>query len=207
MFASNDYHGSFSDQGDAHVQIRDMSVLFTAPHATKHGRLGGMKEEDQFTGSLALLLAEELNASVIAASRFNPDRANVGELSADFFAALQSFAPHSGFILDVHGMSDRHEVDLCIGTGVQNLNHPPLANAIDALHEGMKDFTVATNHPFSAIAPYTITDIVASSLWETPVLQLEISRKFRVPSPDGRGEHEQFLTRLVDTLHILRALS
>lgn len=205
QFSSEQYNGMQANGLDAIVRQRRSPLLITAPHATKHGRFGQIKEEDEFTGSLALLLGRELDASVIVAAHCNPDLSNPAELSADFYKAFTEFAPQHKFIVDVHGMSNKHGSGICIGTGSWEPSGSEVGFAVDIIMEEMAEFTPQINVPFSAQAPYTLVHL-AKQEHQIPGVQLELAKMFRSPSQEFGKKHALFLDRLISSLHRISAI-
>jgi len=204
QFASEHYSGMPSNGLDAIVRQRRSSLLITAPHATKHGRHGQIKEEDEFTGSLALLLGRELDASVIVAAHCQPDLSNPAELSTDFYNAFTELAPQHKFIVDIHGMSNKHGSGICIGTGGWDPDGEEVRLAVEILMNEMAEFTPQVNVPFSAQAPYTIVHL-GKQEHQIPGVQLELARMFRVPSQDFGKKHALFLDHLISALQSINA--
>jgi len=94
-----------------------LPVLLSAPHGAAHRRDGRYKQEDEFTAALARLLAERSGAHALYAfarsesdpnhDRHSPYKTALAELVA---------AHHIRFVLDIHGMSNRHKFGIALGT-------------------------------------------------------------------------------------------
>lgn len=163
---------------------RASSVLITAPHAVNHHRPDGTaKVADLATGSLAEIVAEATGHSVLTASRRVEPWAAWNERDDPFGRALATQLTRSdlGLVVDLHGMSDEHGVDLCIGLGPQ----PGDAESIiaEALQREFAELTVVRNAPFPARATSTITAHVQGR--GLSAVQLEIARRWRRPEADA----------------------
>lgn len=197
-FSAEGYRGSNAHGSSIIVRNRYSPLLLTAPHATKHGRFDGIKDEDAFTGSLALLLGRELESSVIAAAHCDPDTQHPTQLSRDFLAALDELAPEHHLLVDVHGMSDHHGVGVCIGTGAVDPADDTLAPVVESLLRGLESFTPSVNVPFSAQAPYTLT--THAQTLGIPAIQVEIAARYRTPGKGDEKEHARFIEHLITAL-------
>jgi hypothetical protein len=92
-------------------------VLLSAPHGAAHRRDGRVKHEDEYTAALARLLAERTGASVLYTwarldddpnwDRHSPYKEQLRQLVA---------AQNIRFVLDIHGMSNRHKFGVAVGT-------------------------------------------------------------------------------------------
>lgn len=195
LFSQNDYFGACNGESEVLFINRQSPLLITAPHAIKHSRNGAVKSADESTGSLALLLAKKLDASILVGHYYNPDLEHITQLSKDFVSALHDGVAKSSILIDIHGMKDSHDSGLCLGTGTQNVETKPLSYFIDTCVLDMAAWNPSLNHPFNAQAPYTLVNYAETSLG-LPALQLEIPRRFRVPGTASIGEHLNYLSSL-----------
>ncbi len=94
-----------------------LPILLSAPHGAEHLRNGRYKEEDEYTASIARLVAENTGAHVLYSyarsdsdpnwDRHTPYKERLAEIVA---------GDDIRFVLDIHGMSNRHKFGLALGT-------------------------------------------------------------------------------------------
>lgn len=121
-FSADSYAGSSDD--DVIYRFDQSPTVVTAPHAVRHTRNGREKDEDLRTGGLALLLAQERALGYACVGRLLPcDDANSSNdhpIKSAISAALDS-PDGLATVIDLHGMSDDHGVDISIGLGRSEL--------------------------------------------------------------------------------------
>ncbi|HNT55823.1 MAG TPA: hypothetical protein PKG95_13990 [Anaerolineaceae bacterium] len=92
-------------------------VLISAPHGAAHTRRGRVKDEEDFTTALAMLLAERTGAHAICACwQSDTDTNYVSDTpyKQALAAAVQRWRIR--FVLDLHGAAFHHEFGLALGT-------------------------------------------------------------------------------------------
>ncbi len=94
-----------------------LPVLFSAPHGAAHRRSGRYKQEDEYTAALARLMGRRTGAHVLYAFARSEDDPNYDRHSP-YKAALGELVAAHGirFVIDLHGMSDRHKFGVAVGT-------------------------------------------------------------------------------------------
>jgi len=94
-----------------------LPVLLSAPHGAAHRRDGRYKREDEYTAALARLLGERTGAHALYAFARSESDPNF-DLRSPYKAALAGLvAAHDiRFVIDLHGMSDRHKFGIAVGT-------------------------------------------------------------------------------------------
>jgi hypothetical protein len=92
-------------------------ILLSAPHSTAHRRNGRVKGEEAFTSALARLIAAETNVHALYSQYLSDDDPNY-EPDTPYKTYLRQIVCRHDirFILDIHGMSDRHGFGLALGT-------------------------------------------------------------------------------------------
>ncbi len=177
-------------------RVGDLPILISAPHATVHQRSQREKGEEEFTGALAQLLAETTGAHALYSCYRSADDPNWDRVSP-YKSTLQEIVQGQGirFVLDLHGMSNRHKFGLALGTmnGRSCPEFEPLilktiqaqfqqtrigvARSFSELH--WDHFIL--NHPrfTGGVANYTITRFAAEQLG-IPALQIELCSSARV---------------------------
>lgn len=100
-----------------HHQPGQLPVLLSAPHGALHRRGDRYKREDEYTSALARLLGERTGAHVLYTFARSDDDPNYNRDSPYKDALARLVAAHDiRFIIDLHGMSDRHKFGIAVGT-------------------------------------------------------------------------------------------
>jgi hypothetical protein len=174
-------------------------VIFTAPHAVNHLRDGEAKNADIWTGSLAETLAFATgNCSLTVNSSANDDPNWDLEIGT-FKGTLARLLDNNQVVIDLHGMKDDYDIDICIGLGPSpNQQSQVMADSLaDSFCE--RGLRVSFNWPFSATRPSTITSFVQSR--RLTALQVEVAAKYRQPKKHSSSALlllNGFLSVLVD---------
>ena len=162
-------------------------VLISAPHAVDHYRSGLVKESDMGTGGLAFYLGEVLDASVVVL-QFGRFPWEVWDEREDAFAGVlrrELFGGDVGLVVDLHGMSDSHGVDVCVGRGpVPGMTEGLFAERFMDLGTRNR-LLVSVDDPFDASPQYTVTNFVQGC--EVPAVQIEVAKRFRQVENDPKG--------------------
>lgn len=170
-------------------------VLFCAPHALNHYRNNQLKVADVFTGSLCQLLAKQTNQPGLVAIAPTKKSDNLG-FGHDYVNHIKNKVNTGVLIVDIHGMSDLHGYDICIGTG------PNPSDRVNKLAENLandlSDYRVSINHPFSASAKHTVTNFVQTNL-KGDSIQIEIASRLRRPHHNG-PDSKIFLEKITDVI-------
>jgi hypothetical protein len=92
-------------------------LLISAPHGAAHRRDGRYKQEDAFTAAFARLVAERAGAHALYAFARSESDPN-WDRESPYKDALRALAAAHDirFVMDVHGMSDRHKFGIAVGT-------------------------------------------------------------------------------------------
>ena len=185
----------YTGTGDAEAVLtvtRSPDLLITAPHSLNHAHKGHWKPADRGTGGLAELLGQRLGASVIVPTAVVPNWVSWQTRNDSFRRALDAATARRPFTIDVHGMTDAHGPDLCIGLGPAPTKRVKALAA--AIHSALAKFDVVDNDPFAAVAPSTITAHLQRS-GAPDAIQLEFAARHR--SPNAQSSES---TVLVDKL-------
>lgn len=94
-----------------------LPVLLSAPHGAAHWRDGRYKQEDEYTAAFARLLARQTGAHVLYARAFSDNDPN-WDRESPYKTALGTLvrAHNIRFVADIHGMSNRHNFGIAVGT-------------------------------------------------------------------------------------------
>ena len=92
-------------------------VLLSAPHGAAHRRNGRLKVEDEYTAAFVRLVAAETGSHIIY-TRYQSDTDPNWDRQTPYKEQLrQIIREHQiAFVLDIHGMSNRHKIGLAVGT-------------------------------------------------------------------------------------------
>lgn len=193
IFSNNNYNPIGGDQviyweGSP---ISSQKVLFCAPHALNHYRDNQLKIADVFTGSLCQLLAERTDQPGLISVAPDKKVDNLG-FGFEYINHIKSKVADSAMIIDIHGMSDAHGYDICIGTGPNpSARVKKLANNLAC---DLSDYSVSINYPFNAQSKYTMTNFIQTNLMGDSI-QIEIASKLRRPDWNS-NDCEIFLDRV-----------
>ena len=129
-------------------------VVFSCPHAVKQIRKGKEKVADINTGPLGKALNQLGYTTLIKTNTFNDD-ANYDKTSKyKEFLSKHIKQTKTKFLIDLHGMSSKRNISLCLGTGFgKNYNHknsltPHFLNYANA--NGLDCETISIDFPFFA---------------------------------------------------------
>jgi hypothetical protein len=157
-------------------------ILLSAPHAVKQGRNGVQKAEDANTGGIVEYICNTSNCYGIIRNHNNlddPNKDNFGLGLAYKQKILSAIREYDiKLVLDIHGCSNSHDFDFCIGTNSgRNLNGQD--NILEILNVGLSSIgkTVIDEY-FKASLDGNISKYVSHNS-SVPSIQLEISNKFR----------------------------
>ncbi|MFC0562198.1 hypothetical protein [Halalkalibacter alkalisediminis] len=196
QFAFNDYTGQTGAQIPFDVKCGFVPVLLSAPHATKLFRNNRIKEQDDYTGTIGLLLQRYTNCHLIYTTRCTSEDPNFvigGEYKEQIRKLAKLFDIR--YVIDLHGASEEREFDVDLGTqhGL-TINH----NVVDQLTETFKKYnimSVCENSAFPAKHPGTVTAYCYHDLG-LQSLQMEINKKIRNPN-----ENLELFISMVQALH------
>jgi hypothetical protein len=196
-YAANNNYGS-AEAGSIDYVVGKKAILLTAPHAVYHERDGHEKKNDIRTGGLCRLLHQQADVSALIAAGYVPKWQSWQTRNDDFKALLLNAVVDGRFIIDMHGMTDNHGVDVCIGLG-----ESPSRLALDVancIQKKLHVYKVMINVPFSAKNPLTVTAYVQSIKGDD--LQLEIAAHLREARTNTTNA-AAFIRDLIDIINHL----
>lgn len=165
-------------------------VLISAPHGAAHTRHGKYKGEDEYTAGIARLLAEETGAHCIYLRRKSKTDSNV-DLDTSYKKKVRQIctANQIRFVLDIHGMWQKHDVGVELGTRDGRSCPEQIEIMIQALSEcgfslGSEDkmYRLRVDNRFSGNGSSTREPMVkfVSEKLEIPAAQIEINAWNRI---------------------------
>lgn len=178
IFAANNYNPNNDDEV---IYIEGSSsrpiVMFCAPHALNHYRNNKLKIADIFTGSLCQILAKQSNQPGLISTLPTKNSKHLG-FGKDYLDHVKDKTKKGAMIVDIHGMSDSHGFDICIGTGPNPSTR--IKDLAINLANTLPEYKVSINHPFDGSPDYTMTNFVQNNL-KGDSIQIEISSRLRRP--------------------------
>jgi hypothetical protein len=199
QFRANGFHGRSSNPPIL-VTKGNLPFVLSAPHAVIHPRSGKEKDNEFYTGTLALQVASFTGASAIVYARTSDEDPNYdppGPYKEQLALLVEETQPIC--VLDLHGMAKGYAKDVCIGiVGGKTLREEDwiLELLQDSLAAHAMTFDVDT--PFNAGHPNTITFFTSTKL-HVPAIQLEIDGLFREPATHPK-EYAQLVSVLIDAV-------
>lgn len=176
-YAANSYHGSQPADSIHWVDRTATSrLVIVAPHAVWHHRGGVPKQPDLYTGGIAEAVGERLGASVLTVTGEVSDWQDRWEQRSDAFSQVLRSLPADSVVIDLHGMSDQHGVDVALGTAGR-AHAPGVAAVVSAFQANEDGRTVDVDGVFAAKSAYTDTSFLASR--GVTCVQVELSRSLR----------------------------
>jgi len=209
QFQANGCHGR-SDNPAILVNKCKLPFVISAPHAVLHHRNGREKDNEVYTGALALQLANRTGASVIIYARTTKEDPNYDktgkykERLADLVRETKAVC-----VIDLHGMDEefakrRRLGQVEIGTAHgQSLLTDENKYLLDIVKTQLEhnDIEVSVNKYFTAGFLNTITSYSSREL-HTPAMQLEIGGGLRDVSHHPEC-YEQLAIALCTAIHTI----
>ena len=176
-------------------------LLLSAPHSASHWRKGRLKKEEGFTAAITRYVAAHTGAHALY-THYQSTKDPNWHKDAPYKQALEhTINQHQiRFVLDIHGMSNRHKIGLVLGT-INGRSCPPAherhiihtltnngfcqTSAAHARHLPKLDWQqFIVNHPrfTGGVTSHTVTRLVSQEVG-IPAAQLELCTLLRVVPP------------------------
>lgn len=136
-----------------------------------------MKRPELWVGSLTEALAELTGSSAVVPLRTLIE-SPWNERTDEVADAVRHAAVQNAMVIDLHGMTDAHGIDICLGLG-PNPPDPVLRFAATIQDAFARPLRVSVNRPFAASAPHTVTSYVQDLGGKG--IQVEIAARLRRP--------------------------
>jgi len=166
------------------LRVGDAPLVFTAPHAVRHLRRGLLKKADIRTGGLAELLALRTGGTAVTSLGRLAVDPNFDHGTTPFRARLLAVLKPGRLVVDLHGMHDRHGVDVVIGLGAHPDPGSELAAAELERAFAQAGLSVLSGHPFPASHPGTVTSTVQLAGFSAVQVELAAGRRHPLREPE-----------------------
>lgn len=165
------------------TQEGSIPILISAPHGARHLRKGKWKEEDEYTASIAIKLAEATGAHVIYVKNKTVEDSNYTK-ETRYKAKVRNIIGNNGikFLLDIHGVNKNRPFKICVGTRYNNNNESSCPTYKDTIEEVLKDFQeppIFNRRNFKAKKKETITSFARKECGIESA-QVEINARYRI---------------------------
>jgi hypothetical protein len=197
VFAAERYSGAETGP-EAMSYPRGSRLALSAPHAVNVLRNGALKFADLGTGGLCVALAMACNVSSVVRSQTTDEPADWTGRDDQFARKLLGLLEGAEVVLDLHGMSDHHGVDICLGRGPAP--SPEQDQLIDLFLKHLAGLRISVDEPFSGRPAHTIMSLLASR--GQLGLQVEIAGRWRSPAdqPESAASLITGLARIIRDL-------
>ena len=199
-FAHNS--AEFAPAGESWFEIKHGSsnVLIVAPHATRPTREGKLRFPDGGTGSLAVMLAELTDSTVIYtpyASPSDPNYYDDNDFKRTLAQLIETEQPR--LVLDIHASHWYRPYDVDFGTmnGASIRGNRWIVTSLMSYlqQEGMSNFSMDY---FAATAHQTVTKFVTAM--GTPCIQLEFNSNYTGHQYDSETVRPQMFAQALQGL-------
>ena len=192
----------------------EIPILISAPHGARHLRKNNWKEEDEYTASIAIMLAEMANAHVIYvknATREDPNYSKENRYKDKINEVVNKYGIK--FILDLHGAKKNTPFKIGIGIIDEKTEKCSCITFKETIQRAFSGFQENKFNPpgYTASYPGTITYFAKNKLG-IEAAQFEINAKFRIVErkPDStkakNGEDPNYKANEKDVLELIEVM-
>lgn len=180
------------------IRLADSRTLLTAPHTKASFRDGQYKPRDRNVGIIAMEAGRASNSSVLIPTTPGDNDGNWAPESK--FRALLEHLIADRVLIDVHGMADKHNFDIVIGTAGHTSPIWLVEMAAQLLTDAGFIVDVRGEGPLSATGR-TITALANTRF--RGGIQIEIARKLRNPqtNPDVFSSIIEVVTQIASNIN------
>jgi len=179
-FKQIDYQKESPDYFD--IILGKIPILISAPHGAKHLRNGKWKEEDEYTASIAIKLAELTDAHVIYVKNATKEDPNY-DLKTEYKEAIEKAVKSHGikFIADLHGARNDRKFKVSVGIIDDDKDDCSCPTYKEIIQKSFKPFQkdIFNLDGLNASTEGTITYFAKNSL-QIEAAQFEINGKYRI---------------------------
>ena len=156
-------------------------IILSAPHSVRQLRNGNIKGKDSCTGTIAILLQQQLNCYCIYKTKNCNDDANYDIENNPYKDKIIDLIDKNNinFLLDIHGAKDGQEFDIDVGTAnLSNLNGQN-KYIEDFIKIGEKyNLNITIDKVFKAETLHTVANTISIET-KIPCMQIEIAKMYR----------------------------
>ncbi|MEM7802936.1 MAG: hypothetical protein AAF633_27345 [Chloroflexota bacterium] len=202
-----------SNEASFSIENGKRRVLISAPHGSAHIRKGLLKPEEEFTTAITRFLARKTGAYAIYATHMHRGDPN-WDKSSRYKQAIKELVEREeiSFLIDLHGMTNRHGIGIAIGTmngrscpdheapvsdlfrssGYDELAPDVTPPPLTKTHPKWGTFVV--NHPrfTGGIVSHTITRYAAEEL-RISAVQIELASQIRIVERGPYGSWPKYV--------------
>ena len=209
-----DYHKESGDYFE--FKPGKIPILISAPHGARHLRNGSWKEEDEYTSSIAIKLAELTGAHVIYVKNRTTEDPNHDKV-AGYKYAIKKVVKDYGikFLADLHGADKDRDFKVCVGIiskDPKECSCPSFKDIIEEVFSGFQN-PIFNLEGLSAADPGTVTYFARHKCEGLESAQFEINAKYRIVErkPDSskaiEGEDDpNFKAKEEDVLELIKLM-
>lgn len=189
-------------------------ILISAPHGARHWRDNNWKEEDEYTSSIAIKLAEQTGAYVIFVKNATREDPNYIEKNR-YKEAIKEIVRRNGikFILDLHGANQNRKFKVSVGVienDAKRCTCPTFRESIQKAFSGFQE-NIFNLSGLTASRRGTITSFAKNKLG-IEAAQFEINGKYRIiarkpeSSKAKNGEEPNYRAKKKDVLKLVKVM-
>lgn len=189
-------------------------ILISAPHGVRHLRNESWKEEDEYTSSIAIKLAERTGAYVIYVKNATREDPNYTEENR-YKEAIKEIVRRNGikFILDLHGANKNRKFKVSVGiieNDAKRCTCPTFRESIQKAFYGFQE-NIFNLNGLTASSRGTITSHAKNKLG-IEAAQFEINGKYRIiarkqeSSKAKNGEEPHYSAKKKDVLKLINVM-
>lgn len=197
-YRANHYNGRGMN-GEVELHRSTSPFIISAPHSLNHFRQNKVKYADRWTGGLAEMVGSMTSSTTLIPIGPIPNWEDWNLRTDQFKLLLDDTAKPGMLLLDLHGMSNKHDVDICIGLGPRPSTR--VSMIANDLKEHLGDFRTAINHPFGGKLSFNVCSY-SQTVLNVDALQIEIAASLRDPK-DEPVKAESFINVFTAALHEL----
>lgn len=185
----------------------EIPILISAPHATRHLRMGKLKYQEEYTAALSVILHALTGSHALYThwtSSIDPNFYDNTPFKSKLLKVIRKFGIR--FVLDLHGTRRERSSDIYPGIGINREFLFGNDFYLHKLEQSAKSNNLAIGglHIFPASTQMTITKFVARNL-EIPAMQIEINERLRHPEINP-SEFERLVRFLTNYIYSIQGL-
>ncbi len=176
---------SYDQDGVDYFETQEgtIPILVSAPHGARHLREDKWKQEDEYTASIAIKLAETTGAHVIYVKNKTTEDSNYIPKSR-YKDRVRSLVRDYKikFLLDLHGASKNRPFKICIGTRYDKREKSSCPTLMGIIERSLMDFQeppIFNRDNFKATRKETVTSF-ARKMCGIESAQAEINARYRI---------------------------